>query len=64
MSDIGSITSKANEMSASLTTRNRIAISLIAAAAIAAALYLAASYIARNKAAQLKNAKEIDRDLK
>ena len=64
MSDIGSITSRADETSASLTTRNRIAIFIIVAAAIAAALYLATSYIARNKAAQLKNARLIETELK
>jgi hypothetical protein len=58
MSSLGVITSKVNEMSASLTTWNRIVIFLVVAAAVAVALYLVASYIARNKATQLDNAKD------
>ncbi len=58
MSNIGFITSKVNEMSASLTTLNRIAIFLVAAAAIAIALYFVASYITRNITTQLNNAKD------
>jgi uncharacterized small protein (DUF1192 family) len=58
MSNIALITSKVNEMGASLTTWNRIAVFLVAAAAIAVALYFAVSYVARNKAARLENAKD------
>ncbi len=58
MSNIGVITSKVNEMSASLTTLNRIAILLVAAAILAIALYFVASYVARNIATRLDNAKE------
>jgi len=58
MSSISFITSKVNEMSASLTTLNRIAIFLVAAAAIAVAFYFVASYFARNMATRLDNAKD------
>ena len=58
MFNIAFITSKVNEMSASLTTLNRIAIFLVAAAAIAVAFYFVASYFARNMATRLDNAKD------
>jgi hypothetical protein len=58
MSSIEFVTSKVNEMSASLTTWNRIVIFFIAGTAIVASLYFVASYIAHKKAMQLHKFKD------
>ena len=58
MSHLSVITSRINEMSASLTTWNRIAIFLVAAAALVVVLYFVASSVARSKAAELDNARD------
>ncbi|MEW6715696.1 MAG: hypothetical protein AB1306_11495 [Nitrospirota bacterium] len=73
MSDIDLITSQVNNMSASLTTWNKIVVFFTAATAIVAALYFVATYITHKKAILLDKAKDelikakdeqLERDLK